>query len=130
MEIQELWRVIRERWRIVAVMTLACLSLVLGWALIAPASYEAQSNVIISTSGSLGTASEAQYGLEVSVERAPTYAQLLQGPEVAARASKILQGAIPAKIIQDSVDARISARLPMLIVTARSPRANDAVQIV
>lgn len=130
MEIQELWRVIRQRWRTIAIMTLACLSLALGWSLTAPASYEAQSNVIISTSGSLGTASEAQYGLQVSVERAPTYAQLLQGPEVAKRASQILQGAISPKTIQDSVDARISARLPMLIVTAKSPRANDAVQIV
>jgi Mrp family chromosome partitioning ATPase len=66
----------------------------------------------------------------VSVERAPTFAQLLQGPEVAVRASKILHGLIPAQTIQDSIDARISSRLPMVIVTAQSPRANDAVQIV
>ena len=90
MEIQELWRVICQRWRIVAIVTLVCTSLALGWSLAGPVSYKAQSKVIISTSGSLGTATDAQSGEQVSVERAPTYAQLLQGPEVAARASKIL----------------------------------------
>jgi capsular polysaccharide biosynthesis protein len=130
MEIQELWRVMCQRWRIVAIVTLVCTSLALGWSLVGPVAYEAQSNVIISTSGSLSTASEAQSGLQVSVERAPTYAQLLRGPEVAARASGKLQGEIPAQTIQDSINARISSRLPMVIVTAKSPHANDAVQIV
>ena len=64
------------------------------------------------------------------MERAPTYAELLKGPEIAARASENLHGSIPAQTIQDSIDARISSRLPMIIVTAQSPRANDAVQIV
>ena len=94
MEIQELWRVFRQRWRVVVVVTLICVCLSLAWSLGGPVSYRAQGRVMISTSGSLGTASDALNGEQVSVDRAPTYAQLLRGPEVAARASQKLQGLI------------------------------------
>jgi capsular polysaccharide biosynthesis protein/Mrp family chromosome partitioning ATPase len=130
MEIQELWRVVRQRWRVVVVVTLICVCLSLAWSLAGPVSYRAQGRVIISRSGSLGTAIDAYNGEQVSVERAPTYAQLLRGPEVAARASQKLQGLISAQTIQNSIDARINSRQPMVVVTATSPRANDAVQIV
>ncbi|MCV7282559.1 hypothetical protein H7J88_23265 [Mycolicibacterium flavescens] len=113
-----------------AIATLVCVSLSLGWSLAGPVSYKAEGRVIISTSGSLSTGTDAFHGEQVSVERAPTYAQLLKGPEVAARASKRLHGDISAATIQDSVDARISSRLPMVIVSAQSPNANDAVQMV
>ena len=130
MEIQELWRVFRQRWRVVVVLTLVCVCLALSWSLAGPVSYEAQGRVMISTSGSLGTASDALNGEQVSVDRAPTYAQLLRGPEVAARASQKLQGLISAQTIQDSIDARINSRQPMIMVTATSPSASDALQIV
>jgi capsular polysaccharide biosynthesis protein len=130
MEIQELWRVIRQRWRVVVVVTLICVCLSLAWSLAGPVSYRAQGRVLISTSGSLGTAFDAYNGEQLSVQRAPTYTQLLRGPEVAARASQKLQGLISAQTIQNSIDARISPRQPMVIVTATSPSANDAVQIV
>jgi capsular polysaccharide biosynthesis protein len=130
MEIQELWRVIRQRWRVVVVVTLICVCLSLAWSLAGPVSYRAQGRVIISTSGSLGTASDAFSGEQVSVERAPTYAQLLRGPEVAARASQKLSGRISSQTIQHSIDARVNSRQPMVTVTATSPSANDAVQIV
>jgi capsular polysaccharide biosynthesis protein len=129
-EIQELWRVIRQRWRVVLVVTLICACLSLAWSLAKPASYSAQGRVIISTSGSLGTATDAFSGEQVSVERAPTYAQFLRGPEVAARASQKLSGRISPQTIQHSIDARVNSRQPMVVVTATSPSANDAVQIV
>lgn len=130
MEIQELWRVFRQRWRVVVVVTLICVCLSLAWSLGGPVSYRAQGRVMISTSGSLGTASDALNGEQVSVDRAPTYAQLLRGPEVAARASQKLQGLIPAQKIQNSIDARINSRQPMITVTATSPSASDALQMV
>jgi capsular polysaccharide biosynthesis protein/Mrp family chromosome partitioning ATPase len=130
MEIQELWRVIRQRWRVVVAVTLICVCLSLAWSLAGPVSYRAQGRVIISTSASLGTAYDAYNGEQVSVERAPTYAHFLRGPEVAARASKTLRGVISAQTIRNSIDARINSRQPMIIITATSPRASDAVQIV
>src|SRR6476620_10743397 len=99
MEIQELWRVICQRWRIVAIVTLVCTSLSLGWSLAGPVSYKAEGRGIIAMSGSLVTASDAQSGEQLSVERAPTYAELLKGPEVAARASENLHGSIPTQTI-------------------------------
>lgn len=129
MEIQELWRVFRQRWRVVTVVTLICVCVSLSWSLAGPVSYKAQGSIIISTSGSLGTADDAYNGEQVSVERAPTYAQFLRGPEVAARASQKLHGHISARTIQDSIDARINSRQPMIIVTATAPRADEAVEI-
>jgi capsular polysaccharide biosynthesis protein len=84
--------VIRQRWRVVVVVTLICVCLSLAWSLAKPASYRAQGRVIISTSRSLGTATDAFSGEQVSVERAPTYAQFLRGPEVATRAAQKLHG--------------------------------------
>lgn len=130
MEIQELWRILSERWRVVAITTLACVALSLCWSLAGPVSYTAQGRVTISTAGSLGTAGDAYSGEQVSVQRAPTYAQLLNGPEVAARASTKLNGEISAQTIQDSVKAQITARLPMIVVTATARSANDAVRMV
>jgi capsular polysaccharide biosynthesis protein len=130
MEIQELGRVFRQRWRVVVVVTLICVCCSLVWSLGGPVSYRAQGRIMISTSGSLGTASDALNGEQVSVDRAPTYAQLLRGPEVAARASQRLQGLITAQTIQDSIDARINSRQPMIMVTVTSQSANDALQMV
>lgn len=130
MEIQELWRVFRQRWRVVVIVTLVSVCLSLAWSLGGPVSYRALGRVMISTSGSLGTASDALDGEQVSVDRAPTYAQLLRGPEVAARASQKLHGLISAEKIENSIDARINSRQPMITVTVTSPSANDALQMV
>lgn len=130
MEIQELWRVIVQRWRIVLTGTLVCVALALGWSMAGPVTYRAETRIIISTSGSLGTAVDALNGEQVSVQRAPTYAELLRGPEVAKRASEILQGAIPADTIRAALQARISSRLPMVVVSAESRSAEDAVHMV
>jgi len=105
MEIQELWRVVSQRWRIVVIVTLLCVSLALAWSLARPVTYKAQGRVTIATSGSLGTAGDAYSGEQVAIQRAPTYAELLKGPEVAARASQKLHGEISAQSIQDSLDA-------------------------
>ena len=130
MEIQELWRIILARWRVVVMVILICVALSLAWSWAGPVKYRAQGRIVISTSGSLGTANDAYSGEQVAVERAPTYAQLLRGPEVAARASKKLQGAISPETIQRSVDAKIHSRMPMLDITATAPSARDAILMV
>jgi receptor protein-tyrosine kinase len=130
MEIQVLWHILSQRWRVVAIVTLFAVVAALAWSMAGPAKYLAEGRVIISTSGSLGTAADAYSSEQVSIARAPTYAALLKGPEVASRASKKLNGDISAQTIRDSVDARISSRLPMVVVSAKSNSANDAVQMV
>ncbi|QZY47786.1 hypothetical protein [Mycolicibacterium austroafricanum] len=130
MEIQELWRVMTHRWRVVLTTVLVCVSVALAWALAGPVTYTAAGNVVISTYGSLGTANDAFAGEQVSQQRAPTYAQLLRGPEIAARASALLNGEISPKTIDDAVDARIVSRIPLVTVTATMPSPNDAVRVV
>ncbi|MDD4866444.1 MAG: Wzz/FepE/Etk N-terminal domain-containing protein, partial [Mycobacterium sp.] len=66
MEIQELWRIFRQRWRVVIIVTLICVCLSLSWSLAGPVSYQARGSIIISTSGSLGAAEDAYNGEQVS----------------------------------------------------------------
>lgn len=130
MEIQELWRILVQRWRVVVILTLLAVSIALAWSLAGPVSYQASGRVIISTYGSLGTANDAYGGERVSQARVPAYAQLLRGPEVAKRASDKLAGQVTPQEVEDSVDTQISAGIPMITVRASSGNANDALRTV
>lgn len=130
MEIQEFLRVIRHRWRVVVISVLMCVSIVLAWSLAGPVEYTAQGRVMIATYGSLGTAVDAYSGERVAQLKAPTYAQLIQGSEVSNRAAQALGGRFSPEVIHSAVNARISAAMPMLVVTATASTPDDAVRIL
>jgi capsular polysaccharide biosynthesis protein len=130
MEVQEIFRLLRHRWRILVILTLLCMSVSLAWALAGPVEYRAQGRVMIATYGSLGTAVDAYSGERVAQLRAPTYAQLIEGSEVSTRAAHVLGGRFTPEMIQSSLDARISAAMPMLLVSATAPTPDDAVRML
>ena len=130
MEIQEIFRLLRHRWRIVAILTLLSMSVSLAWSLAGPVEYRAQGRVMIATYGSLGTAVDAYSGERVAQLRAPTYAQLIEGSEVSTRAAHVLGGRFTPELIQASLDARISAAMPMLLVSVTAPTPDDAVRML
>jgi capsular polysaccharide biosynthesis protein len=130
LEIQEIFKVVCHRWRILVICTLLCVSTALAWFVAGPVEYTAQGRVLIATYGSLGTAVDAYSGERVAQLRAPTYAQLIQGPEVSTRAAEVLGDRFTPERIQAAVDARISAAMPMLVVTAKASTADDAVRIL
>lgn len=130
MEVQEIWRIIGERWRVIVSAVLLAVSLALAWTLAGPVQYRAQARIMISTFGSLGTAMDAYNGERIAQLRAPTYAQLLRGPEIAARAATALGPRFTPELIEGSLDARISAAVPMVVLTAKAKTPDDAARIV
>ncbi|ULE33633.1 Wzz/FepE/Etk N-terminal domain-containing protein [Mycobacterium sp. IDR2000157661] len=130
MEIQELWRILRERWLIVAIVTLLFLVGSLGWYFLRPLEYQAQTRVVVSTSGGTGTAVDAYAGERVAQLRAPSYSELLKGPEVAMRASRKLDGEISAADIQDAIGTRVAPDQPLITVTAEASNPGTALRIV
>lgn len=85
---------------------------------------------MIATYGSLGTAVDAYSGERVAQLRAPTYAQLIDSAEVATRAAHALGDRFTPELIRASLDAQISAAMPMLVVSVTAPSADDAVRIL
>jgi capsular polysaccharide biosynthesis protein/Mrp family chromosome partitioning ATPase len=130
MEIQELWRILRERWLIVAITTLLFVIGSLAWYFFRPLEYQAQTRVVVSTSGGTGTAVDAYAGERVAQLRTPSYSELLKGPEVAARASSKLNGEVSPSDIQDAISTRIAPDQPLINVTAESTNPNTALRIV
>lgn len=120
MEVQEIWRIVGERWRVIVSAVLLAVSLALAWTLAGPVQYRAQARIMISTFGSLGTAMDAYNGERIAQLRAPTYAQPLRGPEIAARAATALGPRFTPELIETSLDARISAAVPMVVLTAKA----------
>lgn len=130
MEIHELWRILRERWLIVAIATLVFVVGSLVWYFARPLEYEAKSRVVVSTSGGTGTAVDAYAGERVAQLRTPSYSELLKGPEVASRASAKLNGNITASDIQGAISTRITPDQPLINVTAEAPDPGTALRIV
>jgi capsular polysaccharide biosynthesis protein len=112
------------------ICTLLGTSVALAWSLAGPVEYTAKGRVMIATYGSLGTAVDAYSGERVAQLRAPTYAQLIEGSEVATRAAHALGGRFTPESIQSSVNAQISAAMPMLVVSVTAPTPDDAVRIL
>jgi capsular polysaccharide biosynthesis protein len=130
MEIQELWRILRERWMIVAIVTLVFLIGSLGWYFLRPLEYQAKTRVVVSTSGGTGTAVDTYAGERVAQLRTPSYSELLKGPEVALRASGKLNGEVSPSDIQNAISTRITPDQPLITVTAEASNPGTALRIV
>jgi capsular polysaccharide biosynthesis protein len=130
MEIQELWRILRERWLIVAIVTLLFLIGSLVWYFVHPLEYQAKARVVVATSGGTGTAVDAYAGERVAQLRTPSYSELIKGPEVALRASRKLNGEISPATIQREVSVRIQPDQPLITVSAVDSNPGTALKIV
>lgn len=130
MEIQELWRILRERWLIIAIVTLLCVVGSLVWYFVTPLDYKAQTRVVVSTTGGTGTAVDAYAGERVAQLRTPSYAELLKGPEVALRASRKLDGEFSPAQIQRAISTRIAPDQPLITLTAQNSNPAQALKIV
>jgi capsular polysaccharide biosynthesis protein len=130
MEIQELWRILRERWLIVAIVTLVFVIGSLVWYFVRPLDYKAQTRVVVSTSGGTGTAVDAYAGERVAQLRTPSYAELIRGPEVALRASRKLNGEISPGAIQGALSTRIAPDQPLITLSALDSNPGTALKIV
>ena len=130
MEIQELWRIATRQWRIVVAATVLALLAFSVWTLMRPTTYVASERLVVSTSGSLGTAVDAQSGEEVAILRVAAYDRLVTAPAFLERVSASLDGRYTAQDLADKVSARSQARIPVIDVSATDTDARTATTIV
>lgn len=130
MEIQELWRIATRQWRIVVAATVLALLAFSVWTLMRPTTYVASERLVVSTSGSLGTAVDAQSGEEVAILRVAAYERLVTAPAFLERVSASLDGRYTAQDLADKVSARSQARIPVIDVSATDTDARTATTIV
>ncbi|MFT4124661.1 MAG: hypothetical protein QM662_00315 [Gordonia sp. (in: high G+C Gram-positive bacteria)] len=133
MEIQEIWRIARRQWPVVITCTALALLLFASWSLIRPTTYAAHERLIVSTSGSLGTAVDAQSGEEVAILRVAAYERLITGPAFLTRVAGALDHRYSPEDLAAKLEARSQARIPVidLTVTDTDPQvATDIVKVV
>ena len=130
MEIHEIWRVARRQWPIVVGCTALALLLFASWSLIRPTAYEAHERLIVTTSGSLGTAVDAQSGEEVAILRVSGYQRMITGPAFLTRVAEKLKNRYTTEELQEKLSARAQARIPVLDLTVTDTDPDSAVDLV
>jgi capsular exopolysaccharide synthesis family protein len=81
-ELQDYLRVLRKRWRLVAVCTLLALAGAAGATLVATPSYQAQAQVFISAGSSVSDLTSAYQGGSFTLQRVKSYAEIVPTPPV------------------------------------------------
>ncbi|CAM2735797.1 Wzz/FepE/Etk N-terminal domain-containing protein [Skermania piniformis] len=119
--LREYLRVLRERWRVVAVVTLVLVGLVAAYLLTRPPSYAASAVVLVSTPGD--NADTYYEGQRYAEERVPTYLALLTDQALATRVIVALNlPTDPATLLAGTVAAPIPDTVTIRLTTeAHSP---------
>lgn len=132
MEMQHYIRVLRARWRLVAVAFVLAVLGALGASLLTTPLYAASTQLFVSTTGTSDAAAAYQGNL-FSQQRVTSYAQLITGQEVAQRVVDAQQLPITAAQLASEVSAKVVLNTVLLEVTVtdRSPaQARDLANAV
>jgi capsular exopolysaccharide synthesis family protein len=114
LELGDYLRVLRRRWRLIALATLVCAGAAVGFSLQQTPVYEATVRLVVSGAAGSVTAEEASQG-QLAVQRATTYAQFASTPPVVDRAVAAAGGAAGAD--RPEVEAEVEPNSPFLTVT-------------
>jgi capsular exopolysaccharide synthesis family protein len=127
LEIREYLRILRNRWKlIIAVFVLSMLA-ALAVSLLTTPKYAASTQLFVSTTGQESTSSAYQGGL-FSQQRVTSYAQLIQGQQVAQRVIDTLRLPISAGQVTSEVSVKTvldSVILGVTVTDASPERARD-----
>lgn len=128
MELHDYLRVLRKRWRIIALVTLAVVGLAAAWTMATTKTYAASTQFFVSTSGG-DTAANLQMGNTFTQQRVKSYSQLLESP-------KVLDPVITQTRLNTTAEklaAQVSATVPLdtviieVTVTDESPQQAAAI---
>lgn len=128
MELHDYLRVLRKRWRVIALVTLAVVGLAAAWTMATTKTYAASTQFFVSTSGG-DTAANLQMGNTFTQQRVKSYSQLLESP-------KVLDPVIIKTGLNTTADklaAKVSATVPLdtviieVTVTDESPQQAAAI---
>lgn len=127
-DLQDYLRVVRKRWRLIALVTLAAIGLSALATVLSPKVYSAQTEFFVSTSGG-DNAVQLLQGNTFTQQRVKSYAQLLETPKVLApiRDKLGLDRTIDELAGQVSATVRLDTVLIEVTVTGSSPAQAAAI---
>ncbi|HEX8972409.1 polysaccharide biosynthesis tyrosine autokinase [Oryzihumus sp.] len=108
MELQDYVRVIRKRWRIIAAATLVVIAGAAAVTVVSPPTYEAQTQLFVSTSGT-ADATQLLQGSNFTQQRVKSYADVITSPRVLNPVIDQLH----LKVTADDLAKNITATVPL-----------------
>jgi capsular exopolysaccharide synthesis family protein len=126
-EIRDYLRILRNRWKLIAAVLVLSMLAALAASLLTTPKYAASTQLFVSTTAQDNTASAYQGGL-FSQQRVTSYAQLIQGQQVAQRVIDTLRLPISAGQVTSEVSVKTllnSVILGVTVTDASPERARD-----
>lgn len=128
MELRDYLRVIRKRWRLIAVVTLATLALAALATMLSPKVYSASTQFFVSTSGA-DNADQLYLGSNFTQQRVKSYSQLLETPKVLGPVVDKLQLNTTAEQLAGQVSATVPLDTVLIEVTVTDHSPQQAALI-
>ncbi|GAB3582506.1 tyrosine-protein kinase domain-containing protein [Calidifontibacter terrae] len=128
MDLQSYLRVLRKRWRTVAVTTLVFVALAALMTLLTPKTYQSKVEFFVSTSDASGNAQLAQ-GSTFTQARVKSYTQLLTAPKVLGPVAKKVGGGATAKSLATKVASSVPPDTVLIDVLVTDSKPERAQQI-
>lgn len=128
MEIRDYLRMLRRGWPTIVLVTAIGVGLALGYLAVAPKRYEATAVLYVSTAAPEST-TDLQLGLQFAVNAAPTYADIVQSPEILGPVAEQLMPNRSLADLEQMVSANARESTALIDVTASAPTASEAANI-
>lgn len=119
MELQDYWRTIRRRWRLVVLTLAATLAVATALTLSSTPQYSSSTRLFVSTSES--DSSAAYTGNLFATQRVTSYADLVGSRKLAEQVSNDLGGGLDPEMLREQVEATVVPETVNLEITATHP---------
>lgn len=129
MQLREIVRAIRQRWRLVLVTLLAFILVSALATLVMPKKYEATSQLFVSTAGGTGDSNQLLQGSSFSQQRVKSYAEVLRSPLVLSPVIKHLGLDVEPQVLEKQISTEIPLDTVLIEVTAESNSPEQAAGI-
>jgi capsular exopolysaccharide synthesis family protein len=126
-ELRDYLKVLRRRWRLIATVLLVIVAAISVLTLRATPQYQSKSRIFISTSDA--SATQAYQGGNFAIQRVSSYADLVNGHELASRVAKRLQLAMSPNDLTQKISAAVVPDTVILEISATDPSARRAQRI-
>jgi capsular exopolysaccharide synthesis family protein len=125
-ELSEYVRILRRRWRWVAVPAVVGVASAVAFVVLSTPTYASSSRLFVSTSSQSGDLTQANQGNSLAVERVQSYADLVDTHSLAQRVSSRLHGTYSAETLRKTVSATVVPNTVNLTITAENASPTDA----
>jgi succinoglycan biosynthesis transport protein ExoP len=127
-EIRDYLRMLRRGWPAIVLFTVLGVGLASAYVAFAPKRYEANAVLYVSAAAPVTTV-DLQVGIQFAVNAAPSYADIIQSPEVLGPVAEQLTSSRSLSDLESMVQANARESTAIIDVTASAPTAREAANI-